>query len=79
MFVKEEYRAIGIGTKLLTSSMEFLETTKPFITIRDYNLSLFKPFINKYNWELVEVVTGIYGDNTKEFCYNGKLTKENKQ
>jgi hypothetical protein len=79
LFVKEEYRAIGIGTKLLTSSMEFLESTKPFITIRDYSLSLFKPFINKYNWELVEVVTGIYGDNTKKFCYNDKLTKENKQ
>ena len=56
--------------------MEFLETTKPFITIRDYNLPTFKPFIDKYNWELVEVVTGMYGDNTKEFCYNGKLIKE---
>lgn len=76
LFVKEEYRSIGIGTKLLTSSMKFLETTKPFITIRDYNLSSFKPFIDKYNWKLVEVVTGIYGDNTKEFCYNGKLIKE---
>ncbi len=76
LFVKEEYRSIGIGTKLLTSSMEFLETSKPFITIRDYNLSSFKPFIDKYNWELVEVATEIYGNNTKEFCYNGKLIKE---
>ena len=41
-----------------------------------FNIEEFKPFIDKYNWELVEVVTGMYGDNTKEFCYNGKLIKE---
>lgn len=38
---------------------------------------MFQPIIDKYDWELTEVVCGLYNDRAKELCFNGKLTKEN--
>ena len=61
---------------LLEASMEFLGTTKPFITLADYKLPMFKSIINKYDWQLIEVVNGLYKDGQKELCFNGKLTKD---
>ena len=36
LFVSKEYRGIGIGKKLIEESINWLGTTKPFITIADY-------------------------------------------
>lgn len=58
--------------------MKFLETTKPLITLADYKLPMFQSIIKKYGWELTDVITGLYNDKTKELCYNGLLTKQNK-
>lgn len=52
-------------------------TTKPFITLADYKLEMFRPIINKYGWELTEIVTGIYNDISQELCFNGTLTRNN--
>ncbi|HIT23579.1 MAG TPA: hypothetical protein IAD45_04085 [Candidatus Faecimonas intestinavium] len=56
--------------------MDFLETTKPLITLADYKLPMFQPIIDKYGWELTEVVEGLYNDKAKELCFNGTLTKQ---
>lgn len=77
LFVTEKYRGQHLGTRMIEASMKFLGTTKPFITFADYKLPMFKPIIDKYNWELTEVVTGFYNDRSKELCYNGYLTKTN--
>lgn len=37
---------------------------------------MFQPIIEKYDWELTEVVSGLYNDRAKELCFNGKLTKD---
>ena len=33
--------------------------------------------VTKYNWELTEIVDGIYNDGIREFCFNGQLTNRN--
>jgi len=55
--------------------MRWLGTTKPLITLADYKLEMFKPIINKYDWELTEIVSGLYNDRSQELCFNRTLTK----
>ena len=69
-------RGQHLGTRMVEASMEFLGTTKPLITLADYKLPMFQPIIEKYDWELTEVVSGLYNDRAKELCFNGKLTKD---
>lgn len=77
LYVSDKCRGLGIGTKIVEESMKWLGTTKPLITIADYKLDMFGPIIKKYNWELTEVVEGLYNDRAKELCFNGTLTKTN--
>ena len=76
LYVSNECRGQHLGTKMIEASMEFLGTTKPLITLADYKLAMFQPIIDKYDWELTEIVSGLYNDRAKELCFNGKLTKE---
>lgn len=77
LYVSDKYRNLGVGTEIINKSIQWLGTTKPLITIADYKLDMFKPIIKKYNWELTEIVSGIYNENHKELCFNGTLTKNN--
>ena len=76
ILVDEGYRRKGIGTILFEKSMEFLETSKPLITFPEDRAEMFQSFIEKYKWELADVIDGAYSQGVKEFCYNGKLIKE---
>lgn len=60
---------------MIEESMKFLGTTKPFITLADYKLPMFQPVADKYNWELTEIVSGLYNDKARELYFNGKSTK----
>ena len=53
--------------------MDFLETTKPLITLADYKLPMFQPIIDKYGWELTEVVEGLYNDKLKNYVLTEHL------
>ena len=57
--------------------MKFLETTKPLVTFTEDKLPMFEKIVTKYNWELTEIVDGIYNDGIREFCFNGQLTNRN--
>ena len=50
--------------------MEFLETTKPLVTFTEDKLPMFEKIVTKYNWELTEIVDGIYNDGIREFSYS---------
>ena len=76
LYVSSECRGLGIGTMIIEESMKWLETTKPLVTMADYKLDMFIPIIEKYNWELTEVVEGLYNTHSKELCFNGSLIKE---
>ena len=79
LYVSDKCRGLGIGTSIIEESMKWLGTTKPLITLADYKLDMFKPIIEKYDWELTEIVSGLYNDRSQELCFNGTLTnnKEN--
>lgn len=74
LFVNPEYRKHGLGSLLLESSIQFLETTTPLITFEEDKLDMFEGIIKKYNWELTEIVPDIYNKGAREFCFNGQLT-----
>lgn len=77
LFVDNEARGLGIGTKLVEKSMEILHTTTPLITLADYKLPMFEGLIKKYNWKQTQVVKGLYNDKSVELVYNGQLTLGN--
>lgn len=79
LYVQDNWRNMKIGTTLLNESIKWLGTTKPLITMAEYKLEMFKPFINKYNWELMEVSSNLYNNKFKELCFNGTLTKHNEE
>lgn len=76
LYVSDKCRGLGIGTAIVEESMKWLGTTKPFITLADYKLEMFRPIINKYNWELTEIVSGLYNNRSQELCFNGTLIKD---
>ncbi len=75
LYVSDKCRGLGIGTAMVEESMKWLGTTKPLITLADYKLEMFRPLINKYEWELMEIVSNLYKDKTQELCFNGTLTR----
>lgn len=77
LYVSDKCRGLGVGTSIVKESMKWLGTTKPLVTLADYKLEMFKPIINKYNWELTEIVSGLYNDRSQELCFNGTLVKSN--
>lgn len=77
LFVSDKCRGLGIGSAIIEESMKWLGTTKPLITLVDYKLEMFRPIIEKYDWELTEIVSGLYNDRSQELCFNGTLTKDN--
>lgn len=79
LFVSDKCRGLGIGTAIIQKSMEWLGTTKPFITLADYKLEMFKPIIEEYDWKLTEIVSGLYNDEFQELCFNGALTENREE
>lgn len=79
LYVSNQYRGQNLGTRMVEASMNFLGTTKPLITLADYKLEMFRPIINKYGWELTEIVSGLYNDRAQELCFNGTLAKNNEE
>lgn len=73
----DKYRGLGLGSALMKASMEWLGTTKPLITLADYKLDMFRPIIEKYDWELTDIASGYYNDRSEELCFNGSLTNKN--
>lgn len=79
LYVSDKCRGLGIGTAIVEESMRWLGTTKSLITLADYKLEMFRPIINKYGWELTEIVSGLYNDIAQELCFNRTLTKNNEE
>lgn len=73
LYVLESYRGFGIGQILMDEAIKFLGTDKPLITILDYKINLFLPFIEKYDWRISNVVKHLDNDQINEFVFNKKL------
>ena len=47
LYVKDEYRNLGIGTQMLEESIKWLGTPKPLVTFSEYKVPMFSKFIIK--------------------------------
>lgn len=74
IFVLEEYRKMGVATLLIEESFKYLETTKPLLSIPDYEVNQFLSIIDKYDWKQTQILDqGYYRKASQEIVFNGKI------
>lgn len=71
--IHENYRNQGIGSELFEQCFEYLGTRKPVISISEDKINMFEKHIEKYGFELVEILDAKYVKGKKEYVYNGML------
>ena len=76
-YVEKNYRRNQIGTILVEKAIEFLEESRPLITIPMDKLNEFIRIANKYNWEITDIKENLYRTNTPEVIVNGIITDTN--
>ncbi|MBR3210036.1 MAG: GNAT family N-acetyltransferase [Bacilli bacterium] len=68
IMVREEYRRMGLGTRLFIDSCEALGTSTPMWTVSEERLKEFKHIIEKFGWKITKI---IYDYNSPEYVING--------
>ena len=76
-YVEKSFRRNKIGTILVEKSIEFLEESRPLITIPMDKLNEFIRIANKYNWEITDIKENLYRTSTPEVIVNGIITDTN--
>ena len=76
-YVEKNFRRNQIGTILVEKAIEFLEESRPLITIPMDKLNEFIRIANKYNWEITDIKENLYRTNTPEVIVNGIITDTN--
>lgn len=75
IFVHQNYRRIGIFSKLLKESYKILNTTSPFFTISGKNMQQYSKAFDKPNFKFSYKKKGVYQKNEWEYYYNNKATE----
>lgn len=65
IYLKEEYRNIGISNILLEEAFKYLDTTKPYLTCDKNNLKYLNNIIKKYNWKKTGIINNEIEFNKK--------------
>ena len=76
-YVEKNFRRNQIGTILVEKAIEFLEESRPLITIPMDKLNEFIRIANKYNWEITDIKENLYRTSTPEVIVNGIITDTN--
>ena len=76
-YVEKSFRRNKIGTILVEKAVEFLEESRPLITIPMDKLNEFIRIANKYNWEITDIKENLYRTSTPEVIVNGIITETN--
>lgn len=76
-YVEKNYRRNQIGTILVEKAVEYLEETKPLITIPMNKLNEFIKIGNRFNWEITDIKENLYRTTTPEVIVNGTLEEKN--
>ena len=76
-YVEKSFRRNKIGTILMEKAIEFLEESRPLITIPMDKLNEFIRIANKYNWEITDIKENLYRTSTPEVIVNGIITDTN--
>lgn len=65
----------GIGKQLILKSIDWLQTDKPFITVRSYKEFQFEKLFQYFGFKKEDAYPGYYGLLGTEITYNGILPK----
>lgn len=71
--VMEQYRSLGLGTKLIKIAISILKTNKPVITVSNTHVETFKGLLEKFGFEHYKEYPDYYRNGTSEHAYNGYL------
>lgn len=76
LWVSDSYKKLGIGSELIKTSIEILESELPLITVSSSRIKEFNPIFDKFGFELIEEHNSYYKKSIPELVFNGKLTEE---
>lgn len=76
LFVKEDYRNLGIATKLIEKSFDVLKTDKPLLTVADKNFEGFKKLLKENGFTFSYKKKGVYKKNDTELYFNNEATEK---
>lgn len=72
--VNPQCQNTGLGLRLLERAMDALECDKPLVTVSEELLGHYsRIFVNRYGYDLNEVVKGAYRRGKLEYVFNGSL------
>ncbi len=79
LYFEPKYRRYRLGNKLVEESINYLNNSKPLITMPSSYLPQFKNIIKRFDWELTDCIDDCYIKDTSELVFNGELSETNKQ
>lgn len=71
--VLDQYRSLGLGSRLMHLAIKVLNSPKPIITVSDTHMNEFDPLLKKFGFEHFHTYPGYYKDKISEHAYNGYL------
>lgn len=77
LYFAPKFRRQGLGIKMVKESLEYLNTSKPLITMPSSYIHDFKKIITRYNWQLTDCIDDCYTKNVSEFVFNGEIARPN--
>lgn len=73
LFVAEDYRTYGIGSRFVKLAINRLGTMFPVITVSGERNDAFFPFLQKFGFTLYGSYFGYYRETVVEYSYNGPI------
>lgn len=74
LFVREDYRGLGIANNLIKKSFAVLKTNKPLITVADTHLSQLQRLLDKNHFTFSYKKKGAYKESNTENYFNNEAT-----
>lgn len=70
IYVKKDFRKLGIGSILMEEGLKWLDTDKPLVTVADDRLEEFLPLVRKYKFNLDRIIPNLYRLGHNEYIFN---------
>ena len=67
--VAKKERSNGVGTRLMRQSLNWLESSHSVITINEEKVSQYKPLLAKFDFQRINILSGLYIPKQKEVIY----------
>lgn len=68
--IHPDFRNSGIGSQLMSESLDWLECSLPLITVNQDIDPLLSPFLSKFKFQRTSIVSNLYLPSKNEIIYN---------